>query len=59
MEPVQGEVNDVFLESLAALHQKLDFLSQSSMAQARPPAPLPSVSTLRYVACLIGCDLGG
>ena len=32
----QGEVNEAFLEALGVLGQKLDFLSTSALAQARP-----------------------
>ncbi len=33
----QGDVNEAFLEALAVLHQKLDFLSTSALAQACAP----------------------
>ena len=41
--PAQGDVNEAFLEALGVLHQKLDFLSTSALAQVR--APLALVST--------------
>ena len=48
---MQGEVNDAFLESLAALHQKLDFLSQSSLAQACPV--IPPLPTRRHAPLFV------